>query len=285
MCNLTQPISIEQHPRFTDRVIVRLWQFLAQLWYPVLTRLSLRHDPISFLNYGYASGEATSASLHLEDIDEIDRVCIQLYDHLTHGIALGGRKILEVSCGHGGGASYLARYLKPDSVHGIDRNPHAIRLCKQRHKVPGLTFSCGNAMSLKFARDSFDTVVNVEASHCYPDLSRFFREVGRVLRPGGYFLYADFRQTDPDHALLHRQVQASQLEYIRQENISSDVVRAMALNNDRYLQTIRRLVPRPLRKAAMSFAGLKGSGIYRALESGKSVYFFYVLRKPMAGIP
>ena len=101
-------------------------------------------------------------------------------------------------------------------MHGIDRNPHAIRLCKQRHKVPGLTFSCGNAMSLQFAKNTFDAVVNVEASHCYPDLPHFFQEVLRVLRPGGYFLYADFRRSDPDHARLHRQVEQSDLQVIRQ---------------------------------------------------------------------
>jgi ubiquinone/menaquinone biosynthesis C-methylase UbiE len=277
---VTQASSIDQQPRFADRIVVRLWQQLARLWYPVLTRLSLRHEPISFLNYGYA-GDPSAALLHLEDRDEADRACIQLYDHVTGGIDLGGSRILEVSCGHGGGASYLARYLKPGSVHGIDRNPHAIRLCKQRHKVAGLTFSCGNAMSLKFARDTFDAVVNVEASHCYADLSHFFTEVGRVLRPGGYFFFADFRQAEPDHAVLHRQVQASDLEFISHENISHDVVRAMALNSDRYLRMIQKLVPRPLRKAAMSFAGLEGSGIYRALQSGKTVYFFYILRKPM----
>lgn len=267
------PVSI------SDPFTKSLWRLLAKLWYPVLTRLT-RNSPVTFLNYGY-SGKCNSAILpELKEEDEPDRICIQLYDHVARNVEMKGRKVLEVSCGHGGGASYLARYFEPDSVHGVDRNPHAIRLCKQRHKVSGLTFSCGNAMALNFARDTFDAVVNVEASHCYPDLSQFFREVTRVLRPGGYFLYADFRQSNPDHGVVQRQVEASSLDLVSQENISQDVLRGMKLNSERNLELIRTLVPMPLRRPARSFAGVKGSGIYRALESGETTYFFYVLRRP-----
>ena len=52
----------------------------------------------------------------------------------------------------------------------------------------------GNAEKLPFADQSFDAVINVEASHCYPRFPRFLDEVARVLRPGGHFLYADVRR-------------------------------------------------------------------------------------------
>jgi hypothetical protein len=39
-------------------------------------------------------------------------------------------------------------------------------------------------------------VINVEASHCYPDFPGFPGRGGRVLKPGGHFLYADFRFRD-----------------------------------------------------------------------------------------
>jgi ubiquinone/menaquinone biosynthesis C-methylase UbiE len=45
---------------------------------------------------------------------------------------------------------------------------------------------------LPFPDESFDAVINVEASHAYPQLSRFLGEVARVLHPGGHFFYADF---------------------------------------------------------------------------------------------
>jgi len=38
-------------------------------------------------------------------------------------------------------------------------------------------------------RDGIGAVINVEASHCYPNFSRFLAEVARVLRPGGIVAY------------------------------------------------------------------------------------------------
>ena len=54
----------------------------------------------------------------------------------------------------------------------------------------------GDAQNLPFPDESFDAVINVEASHIYPNFERFLGEVARVLRPGGHFLYADFRNRD-----------------------------------------------------------------------------------------
>ena len=51
----------------------------------------------------------------------------------------------------------------------------------------------GDADNLPFADQSFDAVINIEASHCYPRLSHFLADVARVLRPGGHFLYVDAR--------------------------------------------------------------------------------------------
>jgi ubiquinone/menaquinone biosynthesis C-methylase UbiE len=258
----------------------RFWDFLWRLWYPVLTRLT-RNSQVVFLNYGYGiDGTATTVPV-LENQDEADRVCIQLYHHVVTSIDVRGLRVLEVSCGHGGGASYVTRYLNPKSLHGIDRNARAIAFCKRQHQVDGLTFSCGDALALDFAADEFDVVVNIEASHCYPDIPRFFNEVRRILRPGGHCLYADFRSKHPDLVVVQRQLEESGLQIVSLEDISRNVVRGMELNNDRYLQLIQHLVGKPLRSLAMKFAGVKGSAIYDKLKSGETVYFSYVLRKPV----
>ena len=107
---------------------------------------------------------------------------------------LSGKRVLEASCGHGGGASYLVRTLHPASYTGLDLNPAGIEFCRKRHNLPGLDFVQGNAEELPFADQSFDAVINVEASHLYPHFARFLAEVARVLAPGGHFLYTDFRR-------------------------------------------------------------------------------------------
>jgi ubiquinone/menaquinone biosynthesis C-methylase UbiE len=43
----------------------------------------------------------------------------------------------------------------------------------------------GDAQNLPFPDQSFDAVINVEASHIYPEFERFVGEVARVLPPEG----------------------------------------------------------------------------------------------------
>ena len=132
--------------------------------------------------------------LPLAASDEPNLYYIQLYHSTATQADLNGAQVLEVSCGHGGGASYLVRTLRPASYTGLDFNPAGVAFCRERHNLPGLDFVKGDAENLPFAdQKSFDAVINIEASHCYPRFPRFLAEVARVLRPGGQFLYADLR--------------------------------------------------------------------------------------------
>jgi hypothetical protein len=55
----------------------------------------------------------------LQPGDEPNRPCIQLYHHVATQVALRGKNVLEVSCGHGGGAAYLGRALQPQSYTAL----------------------------------------------------------------------------------------------------------------------------------------------------------------------
>ncbi|WP_338101579.1 phthiotriol/phenolphthiotriol dimycocerosates methyltransferase [Mycobacterium ulcerans] len=164
----------------------RVWRY----WYPLMTR-GLGADKIAFLNWAYE--EDPPIDLTLEVSDEPNRDHINMYHRTATHVELSGKRVLEVSCGHGGGASCLTRTLHLASYTGLDLNRAGIKLCQRRHNLPGLDFVRGDAENLPFEDESFDVVLNVEASHCYPHFSRFLAEVVRVLRPGGYLLYTDLR--------------------------------------------------------------------------------------------
>jgi SAM-dependent methyltransferase len=246
-----------------------------RLWYPFLTR-RLRSEDVVFLNYAYETNPPVALPLAQED--EPDRACIQLYHHVAAQAALRGKDVLEVSCGHGGGASWITRTMQPSTCTGIDLNPAGIRFCEQRHRVPGLRFMRGDAQNLPFADGSLDAVINVEASHCYPDFPAFLAEVARVLRPDGHFLYADFRFSN-EVASWDAAIAAAPLQVVRTRDIGAEVLRGMSCNAARSLALVRTRLPGFLQSLGRDFAGVPGSRVYDALASGGLSYRSWCFRK------
>ncbi len=246
-----------------------------RLWYPFITR-KLKSEEVLFLNYAFE--DDPPVNLELSPDDEPDRVCIQLYHHTATQVDIAGREVLEVSCGHGGGASWITRSLKPAKYTGLDLNPAGIRFCQGRHRVEGLTFLQGDAQKLPFPDNSFDAVINVEASHCYPDFPGFLREVKRVLRPGGHFLYADFRFDDLFEA-WDKALAEVPMELVRSRVINQEVLRGMDRNAERNEALIQRHLPGFLRGLGRDFAGIPGSRVYVALQTGGLSYRSYCFRK------
>ena len=252
-----------------------------QLWYPFLTR-RLRGEEVLFLNYAYE--ESPPTAIPLAPGDEPNRACIQLYHHVATQVELRGKNVLEVSCGHGGGASYLTRTLQPKNYTALDLNPAGIIFCRQRHRIDGLNFAQGDAENLPFAPGTFDAVINVEASHCYPSFPRFLAEVARVLRPGGHFLYADFRFRERFDE-WEKAIAAAPLKILRTQTINAEVLRGMDRNSRRSQDLIARHLPGFLHSLGADFAGVQGSRIYQALNSGELSYRSYCFEKSAKGRP
>ena len=272
------PVPVIDHLFTIGRVRQAVWR----LWYPFLTR-RLRHDNVLFLNYAFE--EDPPMAIPLEPGDEPNRACIQLYHHVGTQVALAGKNVLEVSCGHGGGASYLTRALRPQSFTALDLNPAGIRFCRERHRVDGLSFIQGDAERLPFEASTFDAVINVEASHCYRDFPRFLAEVARVLRPGGHMLHADFRYADR-LAEWENALASGPLQTLRQRDINAAVLRGLDRNSPRSLDLVARHLPKFLHPLGCDFAGVKGSRIYNALQSGEISYRSFCLQKPaLAAVP
>ena len=232
----------------------------------------LGDDDWLFLNYGYE--EDPPMALPLEASDEPHRYFIQLYHRTAAQVDLSGKTVLEVSCGHGGGSSYLTRTLKPAYYTGLDLNPAGIEFCKKRHPLPGLEFVHGDAQSLPFPDDSFDAVVNVEASHLYPDVPRFLAEVSRVLRPGGHFLYADFRRRsavgDWEAALAD-----TPLRMLSKTVIDADVLRGNEKNRPRKHELINHHGAALQRGFTRFSTDLTDWAFNGALRSGEFTYRVY----------
>ena len=102
-----------------------------------------------------------------------------------------GAAVLD--CGCGGGAN-MARLLKryPGSVvKGIDYSPVSVekaqKVNRQAIREGRCTVVRGSVADMLFAADWFDVITAFETVYFWPDLAQSFREVRRVLKPGGVF--------------------------------------------------------------------------------------------------
>jgi ubiquinone/menaquinone biosynthesis C-methylase UbiE len=256
-------------------IFLRILNLRFKYGYRFLSRL-LTKDDVLFLNYGY--DEYPPMDLPLAASDESDRFAIQLYHRTATQVDLDGKKVLEVSCGHGGGASYLTRTQRPSSYTGLDLNTVGIEFCRKRHNLPGLDFVQGNAESLPFPDQSFNVVINVEAAINYQNVPRFFAEVERVLRAGGHFLYADIRYAD-EIAGWEAEVASIPMRLVSEQVINAEVMRGLEKN--RLVDQITRRLPKVafLHGIVDDYAGGRGSLIYRRLQTGEASYRLFCFAK------
>lgn len=246
----------------------RAYEFLAQR-YP--------HEIWTFMNYGYAPVQ-NETPVALNPADEPDRYCIQMYHRVAGAVDLSGCRVLEVGCGRGGGASYIMRYLKPECLIGVDISEKAIAFCRMQHQVEGLTFETGDAEALPFPDETYDAVVNIESSHCYGSIDAFFREVYRVLRPGGHFLFADFRYPQNIPPLREALLRAGFV--LRKEtDITGRVFQALDTDSDRKQMLIRDHIDGSINSSFEQFAGVRGTRPHRNFRDGLWHYTHFVLQK------
>jgi ubiquinone/menaquinone biosynthesis C-methylase UbiE len=102
----------------------------------------------------------------------------------THG------EVLEVAIGTG---LNLAFYPEGVRLTGVDFSPAMLGIAHQRARELGMEVDLleGDAQSLLFADESFDTVVCTLSLCSIPDDRKAVAEMKRVMRPGGRLLLLD----------------------------------------------------------------------------------------------
>ena len=254
------------------KVRYHVWMF--RVWYWYISKKD-KDAVILFMNYGY---DDTDQIIRLDAHDESNRYSVQLYHHLASNVDFTNKNICEIGCGRGGGLEYITRLFSPATAIGIDLDKTAIDFSNRYYAVKGLSFLQGDAQKITLDNSSFDVVINVESSHRYPDMNLFLKEVYRILRPDGYFLFADFRN-DFEIPILQKQLRSSGMTILKEEFINRQVVNALKLDDDRRRKLVRKLAPVFLHKVALNFAGAMGSETYDRFVSGEYVYFIYILKK------
>ncbi len=117
----------------------------------------------------------------------LGRITDRLEDVLLRDLLgdVAGRAVLDLGCGDGKLAVRLAAL--GALVVGLDSDPAMLRAAASRAAAAGVgvDFAAGRAQTLPFPDQRFDVVVTVTVLCFVPDAEAAFREIARVLRPGG----------------------------------------------------------------------------------------------------
>ena len=100
----------------------------------------------------------------------------------------GTERVLDVGSGLGGPSRYLAWHYGC-RVSGVDLTAEFVRVAEMLTRLTGLVgrvdYRHGNALALPFEDMSFDVVWSQNAAMNIADRDRLYREMRRVLKPGG----------------------------------------------------------------------------------------------------
>jgi len=116
-----------------------------------------------------------------------------------------GDRLLDVGSGLGGPARWVARRFDC-RVTGVDLTPEFCEIARELARRTGLAstveFRVGDALALPFADGSFDGAYSMNVSMNIADKARLYREVHRVLAPGGWLLLSEVARghgPEPDY--------------------------------------------------------------------------------------
>lgn len=219
-----------------------------------------------FLNLGYSRWYQT----HLLGDPQrrlVDRAVRELEaEREDAGSTPNSRRLLDVGCGRGGPATYLATEYGYEVV-GIDLVPYNVALARENASAtdPAPEFVLGDATRLPFGSAAVPAITALDAIVYVPDKVRVFEDIERVLQPEGACVITDLvaeEGVDPTAPALRRfadawdmpplwpvedyrgAVQEAGLERTREVDLSSNSVRGFRKWTTRYLRVVdSRLAP------------------------------------------
>lgn len=151
------------------------------------------------LHHGYFEGQESPKRAQIKLIERLAEMA---------GIPVGS-SVLDVGCGVGGSARWLARHLGC-TVLGITLSPVQARMAAEAAMREGLgdraRFAVKDAHRLDFPAASFDAVWVIECSEHLVDKRGFIQACHRVLKPGGTMALCAWLSAERFESEAHRQL-------------------------------------------------------------------------------
>ncbi len=131
--------------------------------------------------------------------------------------------VLDLGCGGGGNISRMLAIDGVDTVKGLDYSEVSVAKSREVNSSAISEGRCeivqGNVREMPFDDCSFDTVTAFETVYFWPEIEETFKQVFRVVRPGGVFAVTN-ESTGEDKASLKYQKMIDGMSLYTPERLS-----------------------------------------------------------------
>jgi predicted TPR repeat methyltransferase len=147
--------------------------------------------------------EFDSIGAHDREAGEYDQQVVE-YKCFAHDAVFGmcyeyvrpGERLLDMGIGTGLSSAPFAR--AGVQVHGFDGSGEMLRVCESKGYAKELRQFDLRELPLPYPDATFDHVISHGVFHFFGDLEAIFKEVSRVIKPGGIFAFSVALQTPKD---------------------------------------------------------------------------------------
>ncbi|KAM9995765.1 hypothetical protein ACTFIY_001940 [Dictyostelium cf. discoideum] len=137
--------------------------------------------------------------------------------YMAHQLGLfPGMKVIDIGCGVGGPMRTIARFSGANVV-GLNNNEYQIQRGKRLNENAGLSHLCSfikaDFMHVPVEDNTYDCAYQIEATCHAPDLVGLYKEVFRIVKPGGLFggyewiMTNKFNPEDPVEVNIKKQIE------------------------------------------------------------------------------
>lgn len=147
------------------------------------SRYDQRHYPIVDVQAGYTEWSRTYEAIVQDAMD------LRLFGRLQTVDWAAAAQILDLACGTGRIAAWLKTHTSAP-IDGVDFTPAMLEIARRKGIYRALHVA--DVTNTGLPADSYDLITQSLADEHLPDLVPLYREVARMLRPGGSFVIVGF---------------------------------------------------------------------------------------------